>query len=61
METEGDTLQLLREELLTRLEERPMEQWSASLIRAVIVTMDLIPEGVLVPPEPGRRILRLIR
>lgn len=57
-----DLLHHLRSQLAERLDRRPMDTWSCSLIRAVLVTMDLIPEDTPVSPEPGRkRRLRLIR
>lgn len=38
---DASELQYLQEELADRLDEHPMREWSAPLLRAVIATMDL--------------------
>lgn len=60
----GDTPELrqqLQEELVDRLAEHPMRDWSCPLIRAVLVSLDMFPKVGLGPVEPGHRGLRLVR
>ncbi|BAX94249.1 hypothetical protein MSG_04128 [Mycobacterium shigaense] len=57
----GGDVEALRWRLLDRLDEHPMEEWSAPLLRAVIDVIDLSGEAVPAPLLAGRPSLRVIR
>jgi hypothetical protein len=52
-------LDRLRGELLSRLNARPFEWWSTTLLRAVIGVLDLDTASCVPPPKPGER-LRIV-
>ncbi|PQM45715.1 hypothetical protein C1Y40_04159 [Mycobacterium talmoniae] len=52
----------LRNRLADRLDQRPMGTWSCTLIRAVLVALDVVSETPLVCPQPtGPLGLSLVR